>query len=450
MALSVKHHTQASGTDAGSGEIHKAQWNESHDLTGAANNLLGFDGSGNALEYTAGAARTLLAVYSSAQVDAGFQPLSANLTSWAAVAPGSYLTTAAAAAAYQPLDSDLTTWAGLTPSANAQTLVGHTFAQMRTDLGLVIGTNVQAWDADLDTWATLTPSANAQTLVGHTFAQMRTDLGLVIGTNVQAWDADLDTYAGITPSANAQTLLAQTFVQMTADFSAVVGDSGSGGTKGLAPAPAAADAAAQKFLKADGTWANPNLPYVPAAISANWLLLSETQGLFVTGMAFTNGVIYFHPVVFRKSVTFSDLGARVITTNAGNFALGLYANNPATGRPTGNALAVTGNMSAASSTTVTADITGANVAFTPNIYWAAFWADNSVAALSAQNNSTVALMSQIIGSATTTNALAAATSQSGVSSPHAYNASSWPDVTSDTFTELIAGVRVYAMIAKAA
>lgn len=48
-------------------------------------------------------------------------------------------------------------------------------------------------------------------------------------------------------SASAQTAL----------LSAMVGDSGAGGTKGLAPAPAAGDAAAGKFLKADGTWAAP-------------------------------------------------------------------------------------------------------------------------------------------------------------------------------------------------
>jgi hypothetical protein len=104
-------------------------------------------------------------------------------------------------------DTDLNTWATLTPSANLQTMVPHTFAQMRTDLGLVIGTNVEAWDTDLNTWATLTPSANFQTMVPHTFAQMRTDLGLVIGTNVEAWDADLDTWAGITPGTNVATFL---------------------------------------------------------------------------------------------------------------------------------------------------------------------------------------------------------------------------------------------------
>lgn len=38
----------------------------------------------------------------------------------------------------------------------------------------------------------------------------------------------------------------------------MVGDSGSGGTRGLVPAPASGDAAAGKFLKADGTWAVPS------------------------------------------------------------------------------------------------------------------------------------------------------------------------------------------------
>lgn len=50
---------------------------------------------------------------------------------------------------------------------------------------------------------------------------------------------------------------ALTATQATALLNNVVGDSGSGGTKGLVPAPAAGDAAASKFLKADGTWTAP-------------------------------------------------------------------------------------------------------------------------------------------------------------------------------------------------
>ena len=40
-------------------------------------------------------------------------------------------------------------------------------------------------------------------------------------------------------------------------LSAFTGDAGAGGAKGLVPAPASGDAAALKFLKADGTWAVP-------------------------------------------------------------------------------------------------------------------------------------------------------------------------------------------------
>jgi len=107
----------------------------------------------------------------------------------------------------QPLDADLTTWAGITPSANIQSFLGAAdYAAMRTQLGLVIGTNVQAYDADLTTYAGITPSSNVQSLLGAAdYAAMRTQLGLVIGTNVQAYDADLTTWASITPSANIQS-----------------------------------------------------------------------------------------------------------------------------------------------------------------------------------------------------------------------------------------------------
>lgn len=45
-----------------------------------------------------------------------------------------------------------------------------------------------------------------------------------------------------------------TATQTTAMLDAFTGDSGSGGVKGLVPAPAAGDAAAGKVLKADGSW----------------------------------------------------------------------------------------------------------------------------------------------------------------------------------------------------
>lgn len=62
---------------------------------------------------------------------------------------------------------------------------------------------------------------------------------------------------GFTSAGRAMSAAATAAAQ-TALLSAVIGDSGSGGTKGLVPAPSAGDAAAVKFLKADGTWATPS------------------------------------------------------------------------------------------------------------------------------------------------------------------------------------------------
>lgn len=64
------------------------------------------------------------------------------------------------------------------------------------------------------------------------------------------------TFLGRT-SASAGNVEALTTAQATALINTMIGDSGSGGTKGLVPAPGAGDAAAGKYLKADGTYAVP-------------------------------------------------------------------------------------------------------------------------------------------------------------------------------------------------
>jgi hypothetical protein len=81
-------------------------------------------------------------------------------------------------------------------------------ATARTNLGLAIGTNVQAFSANLSTFAGIAPSANVQSILGAAnYSAIRTQLGLVIGANVQAWDAELDTLAGATITAAGFAIL---------------------------------------------------------------------------------------------------------------------------------------------------------------------------------------------------------------------------------------------------
>lgn len=65
------------------------------------------------------------------------------------------------------------------------------------------------------------------------------------------------TFKGRVASSGTGDPVDLTATQATAILNNFVGDSGSGGTKGLVLAPAAGDAAANKFLKADGTWTTP-------------------------------------------------------------------------------------------------------------------------------------------------------------------------------------------------
>jgi hypothetical protein len=77
-------------------------------------------------------------------------------------------------------------------------------------------------------------------------------------TNAKAANMAQSTIKGRAVSAGTGDPTDLTATQATAILDAVVGDSGSGGTKGLVPAPSAGDAAAAKFLKANGTWSVPS------------------------------------------------------------------------------------------------------------------------------------------------------------------------------------------------
>jgi hypothetical protein len=119
---------------------------------------------------------------------------------------------------------------------DGSTIEGLDDSQMRTALGLVIGTHVQAYDAQLDSLAgwtanqvttlgnigTITTAANqfvttsgADTFIASTVtaaglallddanvSAQRTTMGVAIGSDVQAYDADLAALAGLTSAAD--------------------------------------------------------------------------------------------------------------------------------------------------------------------------------------------------------------------------------------------------------
>jgi hypothetical protein len=361
-------------------------------------------------------------------------------------------------------------------SANGASLVNAAnYSAMRTLLSLVPGTDVQAFSSVLSIYAGIAPSANVQTLLGAAdFAAFRTSLSLVVGTNVQAYDADLATIAGLTATtdnflqAKSSAWASRTPTQVTADLIAMVGDSGSGGTKGLVPAPAAGDAAAAKYLKADGTWAtvsgggsvsdtayasswdadtttapSKNAVYDkfvsvdaslrPAFIAGNWYALIPYAS-YAAGAALVQDSARFIPFVLQYAITISDLGARITTAHAANnIQLAIYANNATTMRPTGSELAATGNITTASTGAVSADITGSDVTLQPGLYW--MGVNSSASTVVCQVIAAAAsLSSYFIGATALGTVTSGGTSMVfNLSTPLTFG--TWGDLTSATWTQ---------------
>lgn len=102
----------------------------------------------------------------------------------------------------------------------ANGIQGRDATEVKTDLGLVIGTNVLAEQAigiaddnllevdDADAANTDYARFTANGLQGRDATEVKTDLGLVIGTNVQAYDAELTSLAAL-------SYVAASFVKMT-------------------------------------------------------------------------------------------------------------------------------------------------------------------------------------------------------------------------------------------
>lgn len=125
----------------------------------------------------------------------------------------SVLWSALKAAVYAPGGTDVAVADGGTGASTA--------AAARTNLGLVIGTDVQAQDADLAAIALLSTTAYGRSLLeAANAAGLRTLAGLVIGTDVQAQDAELAALAGLTSAADKLPYFTGSGTAALADLSA--------------------------------------------------------------------------------------------------------------------------------------------------------------------------------------------------------------------------------------
>jgi hypothetical protein len=173
---------------------------------------------------------------------------------------------------------------------------------------------------------------------------------------------------------------------------------------------------------------------VPPYIAGRWYPTAVMATS--TGKVVATDTVRLYAFSLRARITISQLMTRVTTVGLGSFQLAIYANNLATGRPTGPVLARTGDMSSTSLAVVTADITGADVVLEAGVYWGAVNVDATTAVAIFQACNTTALdpggFAGVIDP--TLASPSAGQGLTTLTTPMAYN--TWSTMTGATFTEV--------------
>lgn len=283
---------------------------------------------------------------------------------------------------FQPLDSDLTAIAATTTTSFGRSLLTQAdAAAVRSTLGLVIGTNVQAYNASLGAIAGLTgaadtcfhwtatttvathscPSFGRSILAASSAGTARTTLGLAIGTDVQAYSANLAALGGVTSAAD-------TLPYFTG--------SGTASTTPLTTAGRAliddADATAQRTTLGLGSAAlSATTDFVAAPpYPAGRFFVPDRAGSSANGTAPGAGSIHMFIGYVRKAITVTQVATRVVTGVAGgNIRFAIYAASATTLMPTGAPIYNSaGDLSAATSSVAAVD-TGLSVSLAAGWYW---------------------------------------------------------------------------------
>ena len=232
-----------------------------------------------------------------------------------------YLTTAAAAAGYQPLDADLTTWAGVTSSANGRSLVSAAdYAAMRALLDLEVGTDFlspaaiaaayQPLDGDLTNIAALATTAAGRSAL--TIADPNAD-------RVVAWD---DT-AG-TMSAIALADITTEAAPATGDFVLIYGAEGDLRKVDWSSLPGGSGSANAALS---------NL----AAVAINTTLVSDTDNTDDIGTS----LIFWRTGYFKTSIELGATDTTLTRASAGQLAVegvNVLMNGGALGTPSSGTL----------------------------------------------------------------------------------------------------------------
>ena len=207
------------------------------------------------------------------------------------------------------------------------------------NLGLTIGTNVQAYNANLTSYAGVAPSANALTLLGHSFASMLTDIGAqaaltnpVTGTGTSGY---LAKFSG-TSAINNGPKVGATFTDadwckyttasgFTCDVTPVTANQGFNTLTSGTNTTAAFVVGSGATLGYSGTGTIDATTIAGTAPSANMLTLLGSLNYATArtnlGVPTSSTTVNGHALTGNVTVTNSDLGAVPTSTTVNGHAL---------------------------------------------------------------------------------------------------------------------------------